>query len=80
MFKRTITPEQKEQGDFPMCRRCTQYENARSSVYGDAWGCAKGHCSIDVDDNDWDMEHNNNFEINDCGDYDFGEPKVYNLG
>jgi ribosomal protein L37AE/L43A len=80
MQVRQITQEQVDNEDYPECSRCTRYQNARSSVYGDCWTCVKGHCSVDVDDNSYDLEVNKDLKIHDCGDYKNGKPTICNLG
>lgn len=80
MTEKFITQEQFDNDDFPQCDRCSNYENAHSSVYGDCWTCAKGHCSVDVNDNGYNIATTGVFKIIDCGNFNFGTPINYNLG
>lgn len=80
MIKRTITKEQFDNTDYPLCRNCVNYHNAYSTVFGDCWTCTKGHDSIMVDDNHWDIETSKILEIYDCGDYEEGNTTTVVLG
>jgi hypothetical protein len=80
MITREISKEDFHNENYPLCRRCSNYSNARSSVFGDSWTCSKGHLYIDVDDNTFDIEITGIMKINDCGEYEYGEPIVYILG